>query len=309
MAKITVVGSVNMDLVVRAPRFARPGETITGLDFHTVPGGKGANQAVAARRLGGTVALVACVGEDAFGLAMRQSLADAGVHVQHVDVRGGHPSGVALITVDGHGENTIVVVPGANGCMTVDDVVLAADAITGAAVVLLQLEIPIPVVRAAARAARAQGATVVLNAAPAQSLDDDLLALADYLVVNETEIFALAGDGIHERQAAIAALQARGATHVVLTLGAAGAILAPPAGGEWTSSYAFAVPVVDTTAAGDAFVGGFAVALAEGVPPAEALRRGNAAGALAVMRPGAQPSLPSRAEVDAWLARDERPAS
>lgn len=300
MAKITVVGSVNMDLVVRAPRFAQPGETLTGLDFQTVPGGKGANQAVAARRLGGTVALVACVGEDAFGLAMRQGLADEGIDVQHVDVRGGHPSGVALITVDAHGENTIIVVPGANERLTEDDVTLARDAIAEAGVLLLQLEVPLAVVRAAAHVARDHGVTVVLNAAPARPLDDELLALADYLVVNETEVFALAGADARNRQAAIASLQARGARHIVVTLGAAGAILAPR-DREWTSVYAFTVPVVDTTAAGDAFLGAFAVAMAEGAPAEEALRRGNAAGALTVTRAGAQPSLPRRDDLDTWL--------
>ena len=304
MANIVVVGSINMDLVVRTPRFAQPGETLTGDDFHTVPGGKGANQAVAARRLGAAVTMVGCVGEDAFGALMRQGLADEGIDVRHLDVRGGHPSGVALITVDAHGENTIIVVPGANGRMTVDDVTLAREAITAASVLLLQLEVPLPVVRAAAHLARAHGVAVVLNAAPAQPLDDGLLSLADYLVVNESEVFALAGPQATDRQAAIAALQARGARHVVLTLGAAGALLVP-AHGEPTSVYAFTVPVVDTTAAGDAFVGAFAVAIADGLPAETALRRGNAAGALAVTRAGAQPSLPTRDAVDEWMGKAE----
>lgn len=300
MASIIIVGSVNMDLVVRAPRFALPGETVMGHGFDTVPGGKGANQAVAARRLGGSVAMVACVGEDAFGLAMREGLAEEGIDVQHVDVRGGHPSGVALITVDDRGENTIVVVPGANGRMTVEDVALAGPAIAAAAVLVLQLEVPMPVVHAAAAIAREHGRVVVLNAAPAQPCDEALLALVDYLVVNETEVFALAGPGVHRREDAIAALQRRGVRHVVVTLGATGAVLVS-ADGTATTVAGFALPVVDTTAAGDAFVGAFAVALAEGSSPADALRRGNAAGALTVTRAGAQPSLPSRAQLDGWL--------
>lgn len=305
MSKILVIGSVNMDLVVRTPRFARPGETLMGLGFDTVPGGKGANQAVAACRLGGSVAMVACVGEDAFGRAMREGLAEEGIDVQHVDVRGGHPSGVALITVDDRGENTIVVVPGANARMTVEDVALARPAIAAAAVLVLQLEVPMPVVHAAAAIAREHDRVVVLNAAPAQPCDDVLLALVDYLVVNETEVFALAGPDVHRRQDAIAALQRRGVRHVVVTLGAHGAVLAS-ADGDATTVAAFAVPVVDTTAAGDAFVGAFAVALAEGASATEALTRGNAAGALTVTRAGAQPSLPTRAELDAWLDRNRK---
>lgn len=299
MASIIIVGSVNMDLVVRTPRFALPGETVMGHGFDTVPGGKGANQAVAARRLGGAVAMVACVGEDAFGLAMREGLAGEGIDVQHVDVRGGHPSGVALITVDDLGENSIIVAPGANGRMTVEDVALAGAAIASAAVLVLQLEVPMPVVHAAATIAREHGRIVVLNAAPAQPCET-LLALVDYLVVNETEVFALAGPGVQRRDDAIAALLRRGVQHVVVTLGANGAVLAS-AKGDATTVAAFAVPVVDTTAAGDAFVGGFAVALAEGASPTEALKRGNAAGALTVTRAGAQPSLPTRGELDAWL--------
>ena len=300
MALITVVGSINMDLVVRAPRFAQPGETITGNAFVTVHGGKGANQAVAARRLGGTVAMVGGVGEDAFGAAMAQGLADEGVDVRHVDVRGGFPSGVALITVSADGENTIIVVAGANGTLTTDDVQRARSAIESAAVLVLQLEIPMDVVQAAASLAHDAGCTVVLNAAPAVLLPDALLFLVDYLIVNETELFIVAGPGGEDQSGAIAALRDRGAGAIVVTLGAAGARLVPRKG-EPTLVHAYSVDVVDTTAAGDAFVAAFAVALAEALSPVEALVRGNAAGALTVTQPGAQPSLPTRDEVDAWL--------
>jgi len=194
-----------MDLVVRAPRFARPGETIAGDAFVTVHGGKGANQAVAARRLGGSVAMVGGVGEDAFGAAMAQGLADEGIDVLHVGVRGGSPSGVALITVSADGENTIIVVAGANGTLTTDDVQLAKQAIESAAVLVMQLEIPMDVVRAAASLAHDAGCTVVLNAAPAVVLPDALLSHVDYLIVNETELFIVAGPGVEDQPGAIAA--------------------------------------------------------------------------------------------------------
>ncbi len=300
MARIAVVGSINMDLVVRAPRFAQPGETIAGDAFFAVAGGKGANQAVAARRLGGEVTLVGAVGDDAFGSAMAQGLAEEAIDVRHLDVRAGHPSGVALITVAATGENTIVVVPGANATLTADDVRRAREAIVSAAVLVLQFEIAIDVVLLAAAVAHDAGRLVVLNAAPALPLPAALLPLVDYLVVNETELLAVAGDGVPDQAAAVDALRARGAAAIVVTLGSAGVRLVDR-NGSTTSLPAYTVDVVDTTAAGDAFVGAFAVALAEGLAPLEALRRGNAAGALAVTRAGAQPSLPTRARLDAWL--------
>ncbi|HTV00626.1 MAG TPA: ribokinase [Luteitalea sp.] len=300
MPTITVVGSINMDLVVRAGRFPAAGETLLGDTFATIAGGKGANQAVAAQRLGGRVAMVGCVGDDAFGVSMRDGLSDEGIDVSRVDVRAGQPSGVALITVDGTGENTIIVVPGANGTLSGEDVEAAREILASSRVLLLQLEVPLEAVQRAARIAADAGAAVILNAAPAASLPDTLIGLAEYVVVNESEIFALAGDAA-DRQGAVRTLHDRGARNVVLTLGAAGAILFA-ADGAVTTEVAFAVDVVDTTAAGDAFVGAFAVALAEGLTAAEALRRGNAAGALAVTREGAQPSLPRREDVDAWLA-------
>ena len=300
MARITVVGSINMDLVVRAPRFAQPGETIAGDTFFAVSGGKGANQAVAAQRLGGQVTLVGAVGEDGFGTSMAQGLADEGIDLHHLDVRGGHVSGVALITVNDQGENTIIVVSGANATLTTDDVHTAREAIVSAEVLVLQLEIPLDVVQLAAALGHDAGRIVVLNAAPAMLLPAALLPLVDYLVVNETELFAVAGTGGRDHATAVGALRARGAGAIVVTLGSAGARLIDR-DGHVTFLPAYTVDVVDTTAAGDAFVGALAIALAEGLPPVEALRRGNGAGALAVTLAGAQPSLPSRQQLDAWL--------
>lgn len=300
--RIAVVGSLNMDLVVQAPRFASPGETITGDAFLTVAGGKGANQAVAARRLGADVAMIGRVGDDAFGQTLRQGLVDEGVDVNGVAITAATSTGVALITVDARGENTIIVVPGANGRCDAEDIEDARAVIQRAAVLMLQLEVPLSVVAGAARCARDAGVTVILNAAPAQPLDAGLVSLADYLIVNTTEAAAIAEvSGSVPPEAAARALQARGARTVVMTLGASGALSVGP-GDDFTAVPAFDVTVVDTTAAGDAFAGAFAVAVAEGADTHEALLFGTAAGALAVTRAGAQPSLPTRAEVDSLRA-------
>ncbi len=307
---ITVVGSLNMDLVVRAPRFPRAGETLAGRHFTTAPGGKGANQAVAARRAGGQVAMAGCVGDDEFGTALRQGLAAEGIDVRHVHVLRDVPTGIASITVDDRGENTIIVVGGANGAMTATHVDAARDAVAAAGVLLLQLEVPLAVAERAAALAHDGGATVILNAAPARELDDRLLAVVDYLVVNETEALEIAGGtrgeaGRASTRDAARRARSRGAGAVVVTLGAAGAELLDRRG-DFTAVPAFRVDVVDSTAAGDAFVGAFAVALAEGVSPVDALRFGNAAGALAATRAGAQPSLPTRMAIDALVASTPR---
>ena len=301
MPRIAVLGSLNMDLVARAPRFLRPGETLLGHSFHTAPGGKGANQAVAARRLGAHVAMIGRVGDDAFGQALREGLEAEGLDVRHVDVTPSVSTGVALITVDDCGENTIIVVPGANGLVSMADVARAGPVVAQADVLLLQLEVPLPAVRDAARRARESGVAVILNAAPARPVDAGLLSLIDYLIVNETEAAEMASVDAGAPEIAARTLQDMGAHDVVVTLGAAGALLVA-AGGATTSVPAFDVACVDTTAAGDAFVGAFAVALAEGLTPDAALRVGNAAGALAVTSAGAQPSLPTRAAVDALQA-------
>lgn len=296
---IVVVGSINMDLVVRAPRHPLPGETILGSSFATFPGGKGANQAVAAARLGqpGQVRMVGRVGADEFGETLLSTLRREGVDTRFVWPTQAISSGLALITVSDAGQNNIVVVPGANGRLTPQDVQSAEAAFEGAGVVLLQLEIPLETAAAAAQLARVHGARVVLNPAPARELPTDFLDLMDILVPNEHELALLTGQP-ERTQAARALVTARRA--VVVTLGGQG-VWGVTSQGEWQVA-PYVVPVVDTTAAGDAFVGALGVAITEGKNLYEAARFGNAAGALAVTQAGAQPSLPTRAALEEFLA-------
>jgi ribokinase len=329
---IVVVGSLNMDLVVPVPRFPVAGETLLGGDYARHPGGKGANQAVAAARAGGTVAMVGRVGADAFGAALVDGLAADGVATEAIAALGDAPTGVAFISIDPSAQNTIIVAPGANARLAASD--LAAERFAGARVVLLQLEVPLETTLRAARLGRGAGARVVLNLAPAQPLTAAQLADVDLLLVNETEAAGLTGIAADEvaraPERAAAALTAL-VPAAVLTLGAAGAAWAEAAagargsaadadgaaagmGGEAVTGLVpgFAVEAVDTTAAGDAFAGALAVRIAQGAPLAEAVRYANAAGALAATRPGAQPSLPTAAELDAFLerrrARHEEPS-
>ena len=303
-ASVTVVGSLNMDLVTRASRIPQPGETIIGDDFHTLPGGKGANQAVAAARLGAQVAMVGRVGRDTFAGPLLDNLASAGVDCTFVTQDSQAVTGVALIVVDAAGQNSIVVASGANMRLLPDDVDAAESVISAAHVLLLQLESPLETVTRAAQVARAHGVQVILNPAPARSLPASLLSLVDVLVPNESETELLTGLPVGdpaEAEAAAAALQEMGVGTVILTLGERGALLAREGGA--TLLPAFDVRPVDTTAAGDAFVGGLGVALAEGKTLAEAVRWGNAAGALATTKLGAQPSLPTRGALEALLAK------
>jgi ribokinase len=294
---IAVVGSLNMDLVVRAARHPLPGETILGGDFFTFPGGKGANQAVAAARLGGHVKMIGRVGTDTFGHALLQALAQDGVDTSYVERDQQAPSGVALITVDAAGQNTIVVASGANARVTPEDVAAAEPAFVGASVLVLQLECPLVAVAYAIELAQQHGLQVILNPAPAQPLDSDLLAHVDYLIPNQTELALLTGLG--STDAAVCRLQGLGVRCIILTLGKDGALAIE--GQSRVHLPAYPVTVVDTTAAGDAFIGAFAVALAEGRSTREAAEWGNAAGALAVTRAGAQPSLPTRVELEGFL--------
>ncbi len=301
---IIVVGSLNMDLVVRSPRHPLPGETLLGSDFQTFPGGKGANQAVAAARVGGIVSMVGRVGNDDFGTALLQNLATNGVDAVHVRRDDEAATGVALITVAANGQNTIVVAQGANGQVVPNDVVAARDLFGDGDVLLLQLEIPVPAVARAVEAARKRGTRVVLNPAPAQPLDGALLKQVDVLVPNQSELGLLTGmtvESIEDVTAAAYALRAQGVNNVIVTLGGDGVLVLDEMNVSHLPPYD--ADVVDTTAAGDAFVGAFAVALGRGGTLVEAARWGNAAGALAVTRAGAQPSLPSRAEVEQMLAR------
>lgn len=301
--RICVVGSVNMDLVVATPVLPVPGQTVLGGPFATHPGGKGANQAVAAARAGGQVSFVGRVGADAFGDTLRAGLEAEGIDIAHLRVAPEEPTGVALIAVDPSGQNTIIVAPGANAAVTVDDVDAAAERITGADVLLLQLEVPLEVVAHAAALAAEAGVRVVLNTAPAQPLPNDLLACCEYLILNETEAEILTGvlpSDWESAEVAAARLREYGARQVIVTLGARGAVLAGPDG--VVPQPAFPVASRDAVGAGDAFVGTFSVGVGSGLTAPEALRRAAAAGALATLTSGAQPSLPTAAAVDAFLA-------
>jgi ribokinase len=304
-AHIVVVGSLNMDLVIQSPRHPMPGETLTGGPFITVPGGKGANQAVAASRAGGRVTMIGKVGADAFGDALAGNLAAAGVNTAEIG-RADAATGVALITVSAAGENTIVIAPGANGTLTPDDVRRRTPLIAGADALLLQLEIPLPVVEAASQIAQANGVPVILNPAPARALPPSLLERVTYLIPNEHEAALLVGDqvgglpvGRHDPEMLARALLATGVQTAILTLGAAGALVQEQ--GSAVRVPSFPVRVVDSTAAGDAFAGAFAVALCEGKQLVEAAAWGCAAGALACTTLGAQPSLSAREAIKRLL--------
>ncbi|WP_083459820.1 ribokinase [Jiangella muralis] len=291
---IAVLGSANMDLVATVDRAPGRGETVTGHTFTTVPGGKGANQALAAARAGGDVAFLGAVGDDDFGRRITTLLADAGIDVSGLAV-GDRPTGTAHITVDATGDNSIVVVPGANG--TVTELTDAHRAVLDRAqLVMMQLELPLPLVTAAARYARSRGVRVVLTPAPAVPLPAELLAAVDVLVPNEHEAALLAGfaDPVEAARSLAA-----GGGDVVVTLGGRGALRV--GGGTETRVPAFEVEAVDTTAAGDTFAGVLAVGLAEGLDWDDALRRASAAAALSVRRAGASSSMPDRAEIDAFL--------
>lgn len=296
---IVVVGSLNMDLVVRTQRHPQIGETVIGYDFRTYPGGKGANQAVAAARLGGKVKMIGRVGKDQFGKELLRTVTNAGVDTKYIIQDSDAPSGVAFITVDDLGKNTIVVASGANARLSPEDVTLAEEAFIGASVLLLQLECPLIAVERAITLAQKYHLKIVLNPAPAQLLDAELLARVDYLIPNQTELALLSGQDTPV--AGINVLAGLGVRKMVVTMGDEGALVVD--GNRHEHLPAYRVRVVDTTAAGDAFAGAFAVALTEGSSVWEAARWGNAAGAMTVMRAGAQPSLPAREELTSFLAQ------
>lgn len=300
--RIAVIGSINMDMVVQVDTMPAPGETVHGSNFTTSPGGKGANQAVAAARLGGDVTLIGQVGSDAFADDLLQSLREAGVQTGHVRQAPG-PSGCAVILVDGAGRNSIAVVAGANGTLLPAAVEAAREGWQGAAIILAQLEIPLETVLHVARAASAAGIPFLLDPAPAQALPADLLRLVTWLTPNETECATLlrgsAGDASAaplEESVAAQRLLSLGPRNVVLKLGARGVYLAG-ADIEGTFVPAPAVKAVDTTAAGDAFNGAFACALAEGMAPVAAAQFACRVAAVSVTRPGAQASMPHRHEL------------
>lgn len=299
---IVVVGSINMDLVARAPRIPVEGETITGSDFRTYPGGKGANQAVAIARLGCPVQMIGRVGEDAFGRELKAELEKAGVDVSTVLTSPGS-SGVAVILVSGQGQNCIVITPGANALLAPADLDANIEALRGAAFVLTQLEIPLETVEHLATLCEREGVPLVLDPAPARALPSDLLKKVRWFTPNETEA-AFYVDRKHaasESPEEIAGwLLAEGICGVVLKLGRRGVYLqSADVAGALLS--AFPVKVVDTTAAGDAFNGAFATGLVDGLNAVEAARFATAAAAVSVTKTGAQPSMATRAEVDHLL--------
>ncbi|MFC7707024.1 ribokinase [Micromonospora lupini] len=292
--RVVVVGSANMDLVAMAPSLPRPGETMLGTDFVMVPGGKGANQAIAAVRAGASCAFLGAIGSDAFGVTLRARITAAGVDTGHLRVVYG-TSGVALVMVNAQGENAILVTPGANDALVgLTDEELAT--VRGADVLVAQLEIPVPTVTAAALAARAAGTRVILNAAPARDLPPELLGAVDLLVVNEGEAQAFTGRGREEPRALLDLVP-----RAVLTLGDAGAWYVDRDGTE-AHVPAVRVDVVDSTAAGDAFTAALAVGWGEGRDVVDAVRWAAAAGAACVRKLGASVALPRRAEIDELYA-------
>lgn len=302
---IVVVGSINMDLVVRCRTLPRPGETLSGSSFEEIPGGKGANQAVAAARLGARVSMIGRVGDDAFGRTLQRSLESNGVDVQAVQATSGISSGLAVIAVEDSGQNSIIVIPGANGRLTTSDIQAAADIIRSADVVLLQFEVPMAVIVEAIQIARSSGSTrIIVDPAPAAAgLLPREIFQADWLCPNETEAEALCQSPVHsldDARSAVLWLQNTGVKSPVITLGAQGIVWCD-GHGTCQLMKPFVVTAVDTTAAGDAFAGALGVALAEGRSDREALRFACAAGALATTRSGAQPAMPTRDMVNALL--------
>ncbi len=297
---VVVVGSCNVDMVTRAPRFPSAGEHLIASSFGTYLGGKGANQAFAATRAGATVSMIGRVGSDSFGTQMISALAEAGVAVGAIGVDRDAPTGNASIWLDASGENRILIFPGANGRVSPSDIREQRDTIRAAAVLLVQLEVPLDAVFEACSVAKNAGVRVLLNAAPASPLPADLWSLIDVLVVNQTEALALGGDIDAVRSSRV--LISKGVASVVLTLGGAGCMVVSGGKSDPIAIGPFPVlSVVDTTGAGDAFCGALAASIASGASVEDAARVGNAAGSLAVEVLGAIPSMPTLEQIQRRL--------
>jgi len=300
MTNILVIGSLNADLVVRTPRFPQPGETISGEDLQVIPGGKGANQAVAAARHGVNVSMLGRVGEDSFGDFLLDNLKANHVKTSLIQ-RDGASTGTATIIVDAKGQNSIILSAGANGKVSSSDVEHAS--FPDFNLLLLQLEIPTPTVLSAAKLAKQNGIRVILNPAPAKDLPDELISLADFLIPNETELSLLTGTEVTDIPSAEKAAHVilkKGVRNVIVTLGSKGALIVNEKVNTHVETYK--VDVIDTTAAGDAFIGGFASVLDSANSLVDAVRYGCACGALATTKFGAQPSLPTKEEVERFMS-------
>ncbi len=304
MPDLVAIGACNTDLVVTVDEFPRPGQTVLAKDLRQFLGGKGANQAVAARRLGADAAFIARIGADPYGEEQAQALAREGLDPACFLRDDPGPSGLALIALDAQAQNSIIVAAGSNGRLSPQDIERRRPLLEGARLILLELEIPLLTARRAMEIARAAGVKTLLNPAPALALGPEVLSLCDYLVPNETEAEVITGKKVHDLEscrAAAAWLKRRGVGEVILTLGERGAFW----GGKIYP--ARRVKVQDTVAAGDAFIGALAAELMRGRELARAIEFANRAAAVAVSRPGAMPSLPTRAEVEALLPEASQP--
>lgn len=304
MKKLTVLGSINADHVISVPYFAKPGETLTGHSYHIAYGGKGANQAVAAARLGAKVSFIGCIGDDDIGQAMKTEFEKDGINTRPIKSIANEMTGIAMIQVAESGENSIVISAGANGHL--DETVVAEfkSEIAQADYLLMQLETPLPAIIQAAKIAKENNTQVVLNPAPARELPDELLSLLDMITPNETEAEILTGvkvvDEVSAKQAAQVFHQ-KGIQKVLITLGSKGVFVSENGQGEIVAG--FRVNAVDTTAAGDTFNGGLVTAMLEDKPLDEAIRFAHAAAAISVTRKGAQPSIPTRQETFDFLSQ------
>lgn len=302
--EIAVVGSLNMDLVVHVGRRPKRGETVLGSDFFMSPGGKGANQAYAARRLGAAVGLIGKVGSDMFGDTLRSALRSGGVDVAHVEAVEGQPTGIAQISVDDEGDNSIIVAPGANLHCRPEDIRKSEEAIKGAKLLMVQLEIPLDAVLEATMIAKRYGVPVLLDPAPARPLPDELYRVTDYIVPNASEMAELTGIEITDKRSAIEAssvLRSKGVRYVFAKLGDRGVVVSDAS--RTIAVGAYRVAPVDTTAAGDAFAGALGAAIVAGMPLPAAAQFANAVGALTVTKPGAQTAMPSEPEVKTFMER------